>query len=271
MTRFDPSKFTASKAKPLPVMLVLDVSGSMNEVIGGNFKRTGQTVFEDGQEWDVVEGGETRLQILNQAVKDMITALSREEAMEHEFLVSAITFGELVKTHLSPTRASDVKWTDLEAAGETPLGEAISRAKAMIEDKSTTPSRAYRPVVVLVSDGRPTDEWNNQLAAFVSDGRSTKCDRMALAIGTGADEKMLGQFIQGTQNSVFHASDAEKIHEFFQRVTMSVTIRSTSKDPNQVPPEGDIKLGRHLAPAEGGSSKKGSSKRPSDEDDEGYW
>ena len=29
-TPFDPSKFTAPKAKPLPVILLLDVSGSMS-------------------------------------------------------------------------------------------------------------------------------------------------------------------------------------------------------------------------------------------------
>ena len=269
MKQFDPSKFTTSKPKPLPVLLVLDVSGSMNEVVDGSFTRTGQMVEEDGQTWEVVEGGVTRLQVLNQAVEEMIAALAKEEQLEHEFLVSVITFGEKVQLHLSPTRASSVSWENLDAGGETPLGEAIATTKRLIEDKETTPSRAYRPVVVLVSDGKPTDQWKEQLASFVGTGRSTKCDRMAMAIGTGADEEMLQQFIAGTQNRLCHAADATQVHEFFQRVTMSVTMRSTSRNPNEIPSEGDIKLGRHLAPAEEASKK--SSKGASSDDDEGYW
>ena len=217
----------------------------------------------------MVEGGVTRLQVLNHAVKDMIAALAKEEQLDHEFLLSVITFGETVQLHLSPTRASSVSWEDLGAAGETPLGEAIATTKRLIEDKETTPSRAYRPVVVLVSDGRPTDQWEEQLASFVGTGRSTKCDRMAMAIGSGADEGMLQRFIAGTQNRLCHASDAAQVHEFFQRVTMSVTMRSTSRNPNEIPSEGDIKLGGHISPA--GEASKKSSKGASSDDDEGYW
>ena len=49
---FDPSKFTAAKAKPLPVILLLDVSGSM--------------------------GGE-KIRNLNDAVRDMLNTFSDTE------------------------------------------------------------------------------------------------------------------------------------------------------------------------------------------------
>ena len=146
-----------------------------------------------------------------------------------------ITFGSSVRMHLPPTKASRVNWLPLTAAGETPLGEAITMAKEMIEDKEATPSRAYRPVVVLVSDGKPTNSWQEPLTSFVESGRSTKCDRIALAIGGGCDEHMLRKFIAATSNPLFYASDASQILETFRRVTMSVTVRSKAKDPNQVP------------------------------------
>lgn len=63
------------------------------------------------------------------------------------------------------------------------MGDAISIAKAMIEDKEQIPSRAYRPTVVLVSDGRPNDQWKGPLDVFMSEGRSAKCYRMAMGIG----------------------------------------------------------------------------------------
>ena len=78
----------------------------------------------------------------------------------------------------------------MAANGLTPLSTALEMAKAMVEDKTVTPSRAYRPAVVLVSDGAPVpaeQPWKEALKAFVSDGRSAKCERMALGIGSEAD------------------------------------------------------------------------------------
>jgi uncharacterized protein YegL len=244
---FDPSKFTAPKAKPLPVFLLLDVSGSMNEVIDPDkVRRSGRTYRSDGQTWEVVEGGTSKIQILNNAVRRMIESLSSEERMETEFLVSIITFGDNVAEHLGPSAASSVNWTDMAADGSTAMGAAFSFAKKLIEDKDVIPSRAYRPTVVLVSDGQPTDDWQRSLNALIADGRSSKCFFMAMGIGEDPGTKVLERFIShapvlaevnGTpvSNSVFQATDADRIHEFFRKVTMSVTTRTKSLNPNDVP------------------------------------
>lgn len=265
--RFDPSKFTTSTAKPMPVILLLDVSGSMGEVMDGSFERTGQTVFEDGQNWEIVTGGVSRIDALNQAVQEMLASFAREEQLGHEFLISVITFGEAVRLYLPPTKASRVEWLPLTASGETPLGDAISMARKLIEDKETTPSLAYRPVVVLVSDGKPTDPWKAPLADFVGSGRSMKCDRIALAIGAGTDEEMLRTFIDGTANPLFHASDARQILETFKRVTMSVTVRSKAKDPNQAPPVVSVTE----KSVSGKSDEAVNPPSKPNDDDDGYW
>ena len=161
MPTFDPAKYTAPTAKPLPVVLLLDVSGSM---VG------------------------EKIQNLNGAVKDMLETFRGTENSEIEIHVAIITFGAEVKLHQALASAGDIKWHDLSTSGGTPLGTAFKMAKAMIEDKDVVPSRAYRPTVVLVSDGQPNDSWENPLQAFISDGRSAKCDRMAIAVGADADE-----------------------------------------------------------------------------------
>lgn len=212
---FDPKKYTTPKAKPLPVVLLLDVSYSMK-----------------GQ----------KLDNLNKAVEDMLDTFAEEEKMETVVIVSVITFGVKVELAIPFTSASEVKWTSLQADGMTPMGGALEMAKAMIEDKETTPGRAYRPTVVLVSDGQPNDEWERPLEAFISEGRSSKCDRMAMAIGSDADEAVLKRFIEGTPHDLFYAENAGQLNEFFQRVTMSVTKRMNSGDKNEVPNPKDIKL-----------------------------
>jgi len=244
---FDTSKHTVHAAKPLPVFLLLDASGSMNIVVDPeNVRGTGNIFQSDGQTVEEVEGGTTKMQILNDAVKRMIDSFAAEERLEAEFQVSVITFGDEARTHLPPAAASSVQWTGMEAGGHTAMGAAFSLVKKAIEDRNVVPSRAYRPMVVLVSDGEPTDSWENPLNALISDGRSSKCFFMAMGIGAEPGLKTLERFISKTPflaevngqkipNTVFRAADAEKIHEFFRKLTMSATTRSKSQDPNNIP------------------------------------
>lgn len=133
----------------------------------------------------------------------MLDVFRDTQNSETEIWVSVITFGAQVKLHQSLVSADDIQWQDLSAHGGTPLGVALQMAKAMIEDKDVVPSRAYRPTVVLVSDGQPDNGWDNPLKEFISEGRTAKCDRMAMAIGADADETVLGKFIAGTSNPLF--------------------------------------------------------------------
>lgn len=213
MAGFNPANFTVAKAKPLPVILLLDVSSSM---YGNNIND------------------------LNTAVKEMIENFASAEKNEVEILVSIITFGAEVLLHTPYTSAKDIEWQDLEVSGMTPMGTAFSMAKAMIEDKETTPSRAYRPTIVLVSDGEPNDSWQQPLRDLVNEGRSQKCDRMAMAIGSDASNDVLNEFVSGTENKVFTAQDSSQIQEFFKFVTMSVTTRTNSQNANIVPKQEEV-------------------------------
>lgn len=238
---FNPADYTVPTAKPLPVIFLLDVSGSMYG---------------------------SKILALNQAVEAMLQSFSAENAMENEIRVSVITFGNQVKLHLPFTKADEIKWIALQAYGGTPMGTALRMAKDMIEDKDVIPSRAYRPAVVLVSDGQPNDSWEAPLEDFISSGRSAKCDRMALAIGRDADESVLGKFVQGSANPLFHAENAAKLKDFFKFVTMSVTVRSKSRTPNSVPTPAD--LGFDVSKVATNTQPKASESDSGDEE-EGYW
>ena len=239
---FDPSKFTAPKAKVLPVILLLDESGSM-----------------DGE----------KIRNLNDAVRDMLNTFGDTENGEVEIHVAIITFGSQVSLHQPLACASSIQWRDLSADGMTPLGTALQMAKAMIEDKDVVPSRAYRPTVVLVSDGAPNDAWEQPLHAFINDGRSAKCDRLAMAIGANADESVLGKFIEGTPNKLFYAENAKQLRDFFKFVTMSVTIRTKSQTPNNVPEASAIAI--QPATIEARQDKLKSVTQNSSAEDAGYW
>lgn len=245
--RFDPRAFSVKSAKPLPVIFLLDESGSMNEVITRDYQRTGETFMQDGQLWERVVGGRTKIQVLNEVLRKMLTEIGKMEVLGKKFLVSVITFGDAARRVREPDSATRIssQWQDLDAPGNrTCLGEALTLAKNGIEDKTLAPSGCWRPVVILITDGVPEKGWEMPLSALMDEGRSRNADRMVLGIGSELDESVLEAYAHGTAHPVFHAKDAEQIHTFFEYVTQTTVARSVSQNPNENPGEAEMRLAR---------------------------
>lgn len=232
--------FPQASPRPLPVIIMADCSGSMNEVIDGTYRRTGQTFVEDGRTWEAVEGGTTKKDALNRSIRDMLCDFRDASDLRAEIQVSVVAFGgDAAAVHLPLQPAARIEWQDMTCIGDTPMGDAFRVTKALIEDTNLIPGRGYRPTVLLITDGEPTDQWEQPLNALITDGRSGKADRMALGIGPQANKEMLVRFLGDGTKQVLHADDARKIRGFFRFVTMTVTARSRSANPNLVPPLGD--------------------------------
>lgn len=203
-------EFVKPVLRPLPVILLLDTSGSMY--------------------------GES-IDTLNIAVKRMVESFKNEESTQVEIYTAIVTFGGRANLHLPFTKASEINWTNLEANGMTPFGGALSICKDLIMNLNNTEfgGKPYKPTVVLVSDGNPTDDYEDLLDEFVKTPRTGTCDRWALGIGEHADYAMLAKFISGQEKRVMEAADAAGIAKFFQLVTNSTKARTESTNPNAVP------------------------------------
>jgi uncharacterized protein YegL len=214
MENFEMPEQIKKNAKVLPVILMLDVSGSM----------TGAPI-----------------QTLNESVKKMLSSFAKDDSANAEIQVAIVTFGGNAELKLPLANAGAVSWTDTMASGGTPLGSAISIVSKIVEDKGIIPSTAYRPAIVLVSDGVPTDNWRSVFDQFLNAPRSSKCHRLALGINvTEGDEahQMLSDFV--SEGEKVFLGDASEIVKFFKYVTMSVSARTKSANPNQIPKVYDL-------------------------------
>lgn len=154
-------EFSVASARPLPVVIMADVSHSMSD---------------DG-----------KIDVLNSSIREMVAAFAQEDSDRAEIHIAVITFGGKAVLQVPLTPARDVNWTPAEARGRTPLGAAIDIATALIQDRDSLPRRSYRPTIVLASDGHPTDDWHGPLTRLSESDRSKAAQRFALAIGADAD------------------------------------------------------------------------------------
>lgn len=216
---FNVDKYKGNTARTLPVLLILDVSGSMG--VGG------------------------KIQSLQKAVEDMLNGFDKAQVKEKLLKVAIITFGGQNEVKLlrplngefnekAPfLTAGDFlkRGVGLFAAeGKTPMGAALNMSKDLLDDLDILPKKeTFVPAVVLVSDGIPTDEWKDALNAFVNEGQTKKTQRFALAIGSDADQNMLEEFTCNPENVLF-AKDAAEIIEKFNEISRSITSRAKSSD-----------------------------------------
>ncbi len=216
MSRF--KQFTVAAAKRMPVIILADISGSMS-----------------------VDG---KIETLNRAIAEMIASFAQEEDVRAEIHVAVVTFGkDGAKIHLPLQIASQIQWTDMEAVGSTPMADAFELVTKIVEDKNQIASRDYHPTIVLVSDGQPTDErghltdnWKQALQQLLNSPRASKALRLSMAIGADADYEVLEEFLPGQQQDipVFRADEASQIRQFFRWVTITVTSRSRSANPDSM-------------------------------------
>jgi uncharacterized protein YegL len=138
-----------------------------------------------------------KMQALNQAIRQSLPGMVRvaRDNPEARVLVRAVRFADRAHWHIGdPTPVEELQWHDLQAGGVTAMGEAL---ELVAEQLASPPmeERALPPVLVLISDGQPTDDFELGLARLLREPWAQKAVRLAIALGHDADLDVLQQFI----------------------------------------------------------------------------
>ena len=210
--------FIVQEAKALPVILLLDRSGSMS-----NHDKIG---------------------ILNREVNEMIKTFSKCDDRVAAIKVAVYSFGGSGVTEDIPlTPASQMPQINLGASGNTPMDQAVKKASDLVNDRSKL-HHFYRPYVILVSDGAPDhdDLFRRATDEFKAGERSKKCITMSLAIGVTdkrAEDNL--RYFATNEEYFFNISDVQNIAKFFRFVSTTVVTRVASGTPAQLPKPSVIK------------------------------
>ncbi|MDX3521325.1 tellurium resistance protein [Streptomyces scabiei] len=120
----------------------------------------------------------------------------------------------------------DFRPPELEAHGATALGAAL---RLLAEELHTPPmpTRALRPVIVLISDGIPTDDWRAGLRALDTTPWGRRSLRVAIAVGDDADRGILQEFLQNPELEPLNAGRISELARSL-RWASTMAVRASS-------------------------------------------
>lgn len=178
MLKLRPTKDVASSRPPTTFAFVIDTSGSMYEVVDGEVQRTGQTVTVDGQDYNLVSGGKTKIDI----VIESLQALIHSGKLGASDRVAIIQFDDQATTLIPLTPATQISQIEnaisqlRNYSGGTRMGLGLRRALDLLSKEAMTTRRA-----LLFTDGQTFDD--DQCRAIASEFATYNIPITALGVG----------------------------------------------------------------------------------------
>jgi uncharacterized protein YegL len=189
----------------LPVYLLLDTSGSMS-----------------GEPIEATKNG----------VQVLVSTLRQDPyALETAYL-SVITFDSSAKQIIPLTELASFQPPTLVATGSTALGEGLEllaqRINAEVTKSTADVKGDWKPLIFLMTDGEPTDNWKKGVDALksVRSGLIVAC-----AAGPSANTATLKQITEVVVQ--LDTADSATIKAFFKWVSASISFGSQKVESGQ--------------------------------------
>jgi uncharacterized protein YegL len=190
---------------------------------------------------------------VNNAIKESIEDM-RRVADENPFAkmqVRVLTFSNGANWHVSqPTAVSDFGWSDLQADGVTDMGAAFEKLAEQL-DVNKLGQHGFPPVLVLISDGQPTDDWKKPLKKVLDSNWGKRAARVAIAIGKDADKETLKAFVNNPEIPVLEANNPQMLTKYIKWVSAQVSqavVAPPSKTAEQSPSDAQGALAAAVPP-----------------------
>lgn len=175
-------------SRPLYVFFVVDASNSMRE--------------------------NQKIETLNRAIREAIFEL-KNSADDHPnitILVRSMVFADQARWRGEWQSVDFFQWEDVKPEGKTAMGAAMLLLAQELRSPPM-PQHILPPVVILLSDGEPTDDYDAGLSVFEKSEFADKAVRLSIAIGNMANIEKLKAFMspQFQSQGVLLASNSRQL------------------------------------------------------------
>ena len=185
----------------LHVFYVLDTSGSMqNKPIG----------------------------VLNRAMDETVEALKQVAARNSDanVKIAVLEFNSTCRwiNPDGPEYLQDFFWQDLVAAGKTEVGAALRELDSKLSRSAflNSMTSAFLPVIIFMTDGFATDDYETELARIMRNQWFAKATRVGFAIGRNPDTEMIAKLV-GSSEAVIRTDDLGVFARLLKFVSVSAS------------------------------------------------
>lgn len=205
---FGDLEFAQNGDPRIPIVLVLDCSDSMTETRPGEER--------------------SPLEALNGGLDTLWAALHGDPLAKRRAEVSFITFGTAVSEPTEFATVDQMALPELKPMGITSLGQALTVALDMVEERKASYKRNgiqyYRPIVMAISDGLPTDSIAEVSTRLKDATAQKKLTFMPIAVD-GADLEAM----ESLSGKPPRKLQGVKFDELFQWLSASAAAVSASQ------------------------------------------
>jgi uncharacterized protein YegL len=171
----------------------------------------------------------SKIGALNQAIREVLPMLDDISASnaDAEIKIAVLDFSSGCRWMFDePKPASEFKsiWQDREASGLTDLGEAcrelsrkLSRDAFMKADTG-----AFAPVLLLLTDGEPTDDFPGGLKKLKENRWYKAAIKVAIAIGNDANKELIKEFT-GNMEAVIEVHNIDALKKLIRTVSVTAS------------------------------------------------
>ncbi|MBQ3885318.1 MAG: VWA domain-containing protein [Ruminococcus sp.] len=192
----DPLSATGVSRKSLVIFFLIDTSGSMKG------KKMGE---------------------LNTVMEELIPEIRRVGEADTEVKVAVLTFSTEVRwMYSTPIPIEDFEWARLRASGVTSMGAAFKELNQRMSRNGflNSPSLSFAPVIFLMTDGYPSDDYKEGLKELQSNSWYKFGLKAALGIGQEANDNILAEFT-GSKDTVVHAYSGGQLAQMIKIIAVT--------------------------------------------------
>ena len=181
----------------------------------------------------------SKIGAVNDAIRNVLPIVNdiNDSNADAEIKVAALTFSNGCDwVTPEPKIAADFEWTDQTANGGTDLGAACSELASKLSQSHgfmKSGSGSFAPVLILLSDGGPTDDFERGLSQLKQNNWYKAAIKIAIAIGD--DAKFTGNI-----EMVIQVHDVESLKKVIKCVVVTssqVGSKSSSSSVGADAPE----------------------------------
>ena len=193
----DPLETEQAPARELVVFFLIDTSGSM-----------------DGD----------RIGAVNTAIEEALPEMRNIGGNDSNIMFAPLIFGTAVNWvwPSGPKSVETATWSRIRADGMTPMGAAFRELNVKMSKTGflKRPSLSYSPVVFLLTDGYPNDDWKSGLNLLKKNSWFKNALRIGVGIGDGADMDMITEFVKDPELAI-HLKDGRQLKDMIQFILIT--------------------------------------------------